>query len=320
MILKTFIGNNSSYSYPSTIQGSKNKISITCNIHGEFLQTPDNHLQGQGCPKCGITSNKEKQVRSSLKWVSAFKEVHGDKYIYPDVIEGCYNLISIYCKKHNMYFLQAPFNHKRGQGCSKCAKENHSIVCRKDYKEYLNMFEVVHGKRYEYPEDRDNNYLDITCKEHGVFKMLPTVHANGVGCPKCSRKKNSGNSWGYSEWIKYGMLSKHFDSFKVYILKCFDEETKEEFIKVGRTFNKVSCRFGNTTLMPYKYEVLKEFIFEDGVLCCKFEQYLKNKFKQFSYFPLKDFGGKYECFEFQDINSIVNEITLLKESYNEYSI
>lgn len=30
----------------------RTKVSITCSVHGEFLQTPDKHLLGHGCPKC----------------------------------------------------------------------------------------------------------------------------------------------------------------------------------------------------------------------------------------------------------------------------
>ena len=34
------------------------KVDIICPIHGEFKQTPQAHLKGQGCPLCGriITS------------------------------------------------------------------------------------------------------------------------------------------------------------------------------------------------------------------------------------------------------------------------
>lgn len=32
---------------------SSTKVSIICPTHGEFLQTPNNHLRGQGCPDCG---------------------------------------------------------------------------------------------------------------------------------------------------------------------------------------------------------------------------------------------------------------------------
>lgn len=35
------------------------KVVITCNIHGDFIQTPDNHLRGkQGCPNCSTSISK----------------------------------------------------------------------------------------------------------------------------------------------------------------------------------------------------------------------------------------------------------------------
>ena len=43
----------------------KNKVIIGCAIHGDFQQTPDNHGQGQGCPKCR-PSKGEKKIRSFL--------------------------------------------------------------------------------------------------------------------------------------------------------------------------------------------------------------------------------------------------------------
>ena len=39
---------------------------ITCPIHGDFEQTPHNHLQGKGCPLCRI-SHLEKEVGETLK-------------------------------------------------------------------------------------------------------------------------------------------------------------------------------------------------------------------------------------------------------------
>jgi len=32
---------------------SQTKVKILCRVHGEFLQTPNNHLKGDGCPSCG---------------------------------------------------------------------------------------------------------------------------------------------------------------------------------------------------------------------------------------------------------------------------
>ena len=31
---------------------NRSKVCIICPKHGEFLQMPDKHLQGEGCPKC----------------------------------------------------------------------------------------------------------------------------------------------------------------------------------------------------------------------------------------------------------------------------
>ena len=36
------------------------KIMIICPIHGEFLQSPSNHIRGNGCPKCAKIKAKEK--------------------------------------------------------------------------------------------------------------------------------------------------------------------------------------------------------------------------------------------------------------------
>lgn len=44
---------------------SETKVIIICPIHGEFEQTPSNHLRGQGCPGCN-SSRLEEQVQVFL--------------------------------------------------------------------------------------------------------------------------------------------------------------------------------------------------------------------------------------------------------------
>lgn len=42
------------YNYESVVyRHSHSKVMITCTLHGHFLQTPNNHLAGRGCPDCG---------------------------------------------------------------------------------------------------------------------------------------------------------------------------------------------------------------------------------------------------------------------------
>lgn len=45
---------NDFYTYDKVeYKNSHEKIVVTCPIHGDFHQTPNAHLNGQGCPKCG---------------------------------------------------------------------------------------------------------------------------------------------------------------------------------------------------------------------------------------------------------------------------
>ena len=47
-------GNKYDYSLAKYVK-RKNKVIIICPIHGKFKQTPNAHLNGHGCPECGIT-------------------------------------------------------------------------------------------------------------------------------------------------------------------------------------------------------------------------------------------------------------------------
>ena len=101
--------------------------------------------------------------------------------------------------------------------------------------------------------------------------------------------------WSYTQWDNSAKKSKHFDSFKVYIIKCYDE--KEFFYKIGRTYNTVNKRFSSSNLLPYFYEIVSLKIFDNAYECCEYEVELKNKLKEFKYTPLKNFKGKGECFK-----------------------
>lgn len=44
------------YNYTKSIYvNARKKIIITCKVHGDFKQSPNDHLNGCGCQKCGIT-------------------------------------------------------------------------------------------------------------------------------------------------------------------------------------------------------------------------------------------------------------------------
>ena len=51
-------------------KNSSTKVKIICPVHGTFEQTPDIHLRGQGCNKCGCINTKNKQRKSTEEFVA----------------------------------------------------------------------------------------------------------------------------------------------------------------------------------------------------------------------------------------------------------
>ena len=100
----------------SKVAGYHGIVKIACQEHGEFEQTPNNHLQGKGCPKC-----IGKMVSDTESFVMAAREVHGDKYDYTEAeYVTAVRKVKIACHKHGI-FEQTPANHNGGNGCPKCS-------------------------------------------------------------------------------------------------------------------------------------------------------------------------------------------------------
>jgi len=48
------------YDYTKTkYVNNRSKLTITCRIHGDFKQRPDDHLRGKGCPKCSKSKGEK---------------------------------------------------------------------------------------------------------------------------------------------------------------------------------------------------------------------------------------------------------------------
>jgi hypothetical protein len=127
------ISHNNKYNYDKSIfKNIRTKVTITCPIHGDFEQTPKNHMNGQGCPECGKKQAQQRngEYTNARKNITDFKDdinrIFGDKY---EVIGNYINnktKIELYCKKkykdgteHGSFFAR-PDCLIQGHGCPKC--------------------------------------------------------------------------------------------------------------------------------------------------------------------------------------------------------
>ena len=138
---------NNFYSYDKVSYiNNKTEVIIMCPYHGDFLQRPDMHIQGQGCPKCnrskGESMIENYLIYNNIKYICQMKfddckyknkllfdfylptlntciEYDGEQHFRPHHLWGekNFNLIkirdkikNIYCEENNIILLRIKYN------------------------------------------------------------------------------------------------------------------------------------------------------------------------------------------------------------------
>lgn len=104
------------YEYDEVIYTTnKHKVVIRCSKHGQFRQSPTNHLKGHGCPKCA-----RGQFLTQQAFVEQACRKHNGRYQYSRVtFISSSEPVTITCPYHGD-FSQRPSDHLRGRGCARC--------------------------------------------------------------------------------------------------------------------------------------------------------------------------------------------------------
>lgn len=242
------------------------------------------------------------QKLTTKQFTERAKSIHGDLYDYSkvDYVNGYTNII-IVCSEHGD-FNQRGQNHLSGQGCPKCGKIKSGKTKTFSAEKFIEKANKVHNNKYNYDKvnyTHSKTKVKIICNKHGNFEQVPNEHLKGYGCAKCraditsSYMKENSLGWSYTDWKKVAEKSNRFDSFKVYIIRCWNNN--EEFYKIGKTFTIVNRRFACKRDLPYNYEVLK-IIKGEAREICELERQLQKENNQYTYTPKIDFRGMYECF------------------------
>lgn len=176
------------YDYSKTLYVSaKTKAIIICNVHGEFLQQPQNHLLGRGCELCSYIHRGLNHRTIEIDFIAKACEIHDNKYTYNNVkYIKSQSHVSITCPTHGD-FIQTPSNHLNGYGCPECGGS-----LKLSYDKFVTISNEIHNSKYSYIQSIYKNAqtkLIIICPTHGTFYQTPSKHLNGQGCPKCKSSK-----------------------------------------------------------------------------------------------------------------------------------
>ena len=128
-------------------------MTITCKIHGDFLQTPNRFHRGYLCERCSReAASTAIRTQKQLEFIERALETHGERYDYHKVkYIGAHDNVTIVCKIHGD-FEQTPTNHRKGSGCQKCAHATRIVSKSEDtIKSFLikNKIEFIKEKTFQ---------------------------------------------------------------------------------------------------------------------------------------------------------------------------
>jgi len=147
------------------------------------------------------------------EFISKARKMHGDRYDYSkSVYTNNKAKVEVICPIHGSFTVRASHHYdtKNPLGCKICA----NLASRLTTGEFIERAKKVHGDLYDYSNTTyttSSNKVEIVCKEHGSFFILPAGHTSGKGCAKCAgiakssteefiakAKKVYGNTYDYS--------------------------------------------------------------------------------------------------------------------------
>ena len=203
------------------------KVKIICPEHGPFLQTPNAHKMGSGCPSCG-----GKQKLTIPQIINRAQNIHSidskPKYHYNiEKYNSVNDIIDIICPEHGI-FSQTVISHLSGNGCPKCGKESISKLKRLPQNEIIEQFKMVHSNKYDYSQVQYLNSMEkiqIICPEHGPFFQKPNDHKQGIGCPNCNISKPKTQEETIEQFINV-----HNDKYDYSKVQYINTKTKVQII------------------------------------------------------------------------------------------
>lgn len=273
------------YDYSKVIYvNNSTKICIICPEHGEFWQTPGNHLSGSKCPKCSQCFKN-----TNIDFIEKAKNVHGNKYDYSKVnYINNYTKVCIICPEHGEFW-QSPNHHLKGENCPYCALNK-----KLEKSDFIRKSKEKHNNKYNYSKINFINTrtkVCIICPEHGEFWQIPKNHMDGHGCPKCASKEsilekevinllNDNNIefiFQYKiEWLKYKYpmsLDFYIPKYNIAIecqgeqhfkpIKYFGGHKKLEYVKKRDKIKKELCENHNIKILYYSHKKFSDEIITD---------------------------------------------------------
>ena len=286
-------GNKYDYSLVN-YKDTRTKVEIICTEHGSFFQSPNKHMQGNGCPACGRERTAEHNFLTLDDFIRKAKNVHGDKYDYSkSLYTGADNKLEIICEKHGK-FEQTPHNHLKGTNCPSCgASISKPEIKLKDFIRSFYKGEIITNSKNIIPPmelDIFVTTLNLAIEFNGGYWHSEKFKDKNYHLRKYNLCKSKGIrlisiwEWEYlkdrdkiENFIKNLILEKKKLFARKLNIKEVDVNTQREFLNINHLQGYIPCTLALglyksdelIQIMTLRVKSKKDKLFEIGRLATK---------------------------------------------------
>jgi hypothetical protein len=241
-------------------------------------------------------SNTEEFISKAL----SVQSEHGREFDYSRVeYINAREKVEIGCKSCGAWFMQTPYVHLYGKGCSNCRNIGLARARSHTKEHFVEEALKVTGDKYSYDlvvYKNARTYVDIICNDCGItFKKKPTEILNGLGC-RC-----------HTEPLGY----RPEEPASLYVMSC------ENIIKIGITNGDPKTRakvigksYGKEFSVVSQYHM-------DGKVCTDLETRLLKELRTIYESPKNKFDGYTECFFDVNMELLYSQIEEAIRSFND---
>ena len=273
---------------------TRTKVEIICPVHGSFFQSPNKHMQGNGCKVCGRERTIEHNFLTLDDFIKRARNVHGDKYDYSkSLYTGADNKLEITCVKHGK-FLQTPHNHLKGTNCPSCgASISKPEIKLKDFIRSFYKGEIITNSKNIIPPMELDIFvptLNLAIEFNGGYWHSERFKDKNYHLHKYNLCKEKGIrlisiwEWEYlkdrdkiENFIKNLILEKKKFFARKLNIKEVDVNTQREFLDINHLQGYVPCTYALglykddelIQLMTLRAKNKKDKLFEIGRLATK---------------------------------------------------
>ena len=238
-------------------------------------------------------------------FIAKCKRIHGTMYDYTQsVYVNERTKITVTCTACGTVCNLSPKQLRSKRKCKWCIALKRKAEQEKLQAEQLqNKSQQISNRSKRYKSSNQTSMKSNAPRPKKTSGNVYTYTVKPPPAPPTKSKKRKGKKrsrWSDSSWKKAGERSNAFHAFAVYVILCYDTDTEEKFIKIGKTFQVVENRFRE---FPYKW-ILLAYWSGSAEQASKTEREMHKLYKDYSYVPQKSFGGQSECFSMELLNNI----------------